>query len=85
MGADIRDSSTWYSARLSAGNIPIISMIWPEGRIFHRFGTHGLLSTDAAANVLVFAVVAAVFLSRGLGMRPARPPAAENRAIVRGS
>jgi len=84
VGPDIRDASTWYSALLGAGNIPIVSMIWLEGRMFHRFGTHGLLWTDAAANVLVFAIVAAVFVSRGLGMRPARPTAAENRAMVRG-
>jgi hypothetical protein len=85
VGPDIRDASTWYSALLGAGNIPIVSMIWLEGRMFHRFGTHGLLWTDAAANVLVFALVTAVFLSRGLGMRPVRPTAAENRAILRGS
>jgi MFS family permease len=81
VGPDIRDASTWYSALLGAGNIPIVSMIWLEGRMFHHFGTHGLLWTDAAANVLVFAVVAAVFLSRGFGMRPARPTATENRAM----
>jgi hypothetical protein len=62
VGPDIRDASTWCSALLGAGNIPIVSMIWLEGRMFHRFGTHGLLWADAAANVLVFAVVTAVFL-----------------------
>jgi len=31
--------------------------------------THGLLWTDAAANLLVFAVVAAVFATYGLGLR----------------
>ena len=77
IGSDIRDASTWYSALLGAGNIPIVVMIWLEGRMFHRFGTHGLLWTDAAANLLVFAVVAAVFLNRGLGMRSAPTTANE--------
>ena len=54
---------------LGAGNIPIASMIRLEGRMFHRFGTNGLLWTEAAANLLVFAVVVAEFLSRGLSLR----------------
>jgi MFS transporter, PAT family, beta-lactamase induction signal transducer AmpG len=72
VGKDIRDAGTWYTALISIGNIPIISMIWLEGRMFHRFGTHGLLWTDAGANLLVFAVVAAVFASRGLAPSPAQ-------------
>jgi len=79
IGPDIRDASTWYSALISAGSIPIVSMIWFEGRMFHRFGTHGLLWTDAAANLLVFAVVAAVFLSRGVGIRSA--PSTANETV----
>src|SRR5579863_10350189 len=71
VGKDIRDAGTWYTALFSIGNIPIISMIWLEGRMFHRFGTHGLLWTDAGANLLVFAVVAAAFASRGLAPSPA--------------
>jgi PAT family beta-lactamase induction signal transducer AmpG len=69
VGPDIRDAGTWYIALTAAGNIPIASMIWLEGQMFHKFGTHGLLWTDAGANVLVFAVVAAAFLSRSLGLR----------------
>lgn len=65
LGPDIKDTSTWYSVLVSIGNIPIASMIWLEGRMFHHFGAHGLLWTDAAGNLLVFAVVAAAFLSRG--------------------
>ncbi len=72
VGKDIRDAGTWYSALISVSNIPIISMIWLEGRMFHRFGTHGLLWTDAGANLLVFAVVAAAFASRGPTSSPAQ-------------
>jgi MFS transporter len=71
VGKDIRDASTWYSALIGAGNIPVVSMIWFEGRMFHRFGTHGLLWTDAAANLLVFAIVVVAFLSCGLSLRSA--------------
>jgi MFS family permease len=78
VGPDIRDAGTWYAALLGIGNIPIVSMIWLEGRMFHRFGTHGLLWTDAAANLLVFCVVAALFLARGPGLRPS--PAADATA-----
>ena len=66
VGPDISDVSTWYGALTAVSQIPIASMIWLEGRMFHRFGTHGLLWTDAAGNLVVFAIVAAVFLGRGL-------------------
>jgi hypothetical protein len=36
-------------------------MIKLDGVGFSRFGTRGLLWTDAGANVLVFGVVAAIF------------------------
>jgi hypothetical protein len=44
-------------------------MIWLEGKSFHSLGTHGLLWTDAAANLVVFAIVALVFATHGLGIR----------------
>lgn len=71
IGPEGRDASTWYCALLSAGNIPVASMIWLEGQSFHRFGAHGLLWTDAGANFIVFAVVALAYLTRGLGLRRA--------------
>jgi MFS family permease len=71
IGSEGHDASTWYCALLSAGNIPLASMIWIEGQSFHRFGTHGLLWTDASANLIVFAIVALAFLTRGLGLRHA--------------
>jgi hypothetical protein len=42
-----------------------------EGKSFHGFGTHGLLWTDAAANLVVFAIVALVFATHGLSIRDA--------------
>lgn len=46
---------------------------WPCSR-FLRFGTHGLLWTDASANILVFAIVAIVYLVCGLGLRGVPQP-----------
>ena len=69
IGPDDRDLSTWFSVLLSASNIPIASMIWLEGQSFTKFGTHGLLWTDATANLVMFAIVAAVFATHGLGLR----------------
>ena len=69
---DDRDPSTWFSVLLSASNIPIASLIWLEGQSFNKFGTHGLLGTDAAANSLIFTIVALVFATHGLGIRGVR-------------
>jgi hypothetical protein len=69
IGPDDRDPSTWFSVLLSASNIPIASLIWLEGQTFTKFGTHGLLWTDAAANLLMFTIVAAVFATYGIGLR----------------
>jgi hypothetical protein len=66
LGPDISDVSTWYGALTAISQIPIASMIWLEGRMFHHFGVHGLLWTDAAGNLFVFGVVATAFLSRRL-------------------
>jgi MFS family permease len=59
---DNGDASTWFSTLTAITNVPIAFMIWLEGRVFCDFGIHGLLWTDAAGNLLVFAIVAAVFL-----------------------
>jgi hypothetical protein len=48
----------------SFSTIPIACMTWLEGRMFHQFGVHGLLGTDAVGNLLVFAIVTTAFLSR---------------------
>ncbi|HMD87011.1 MAG TPA: hypothetical protein VKO18_20160 [Terriglobia bacterium] len=49
-----------------------LSMIWLYGMGLHRFGAHGLLWTDASANLPVFAVVVAVFVARGLRFKAFR-------------
>ncbi len=76
VASDQHDTSTWYSALTAAGSIPVASMIWFEGQTFTRFGTHGLLCTDAAANLVIFTIVALVFATHGLGLRtlPASRP-----------
>ena len=72
IGPEDRGTSTWYSALVAASNIPIASLTWLEGQTFTKFGTHGLLWTDAAANFLVFTIVALVFATHGLGIRGVR-------------
>ena len=71
IGSEGRDASTWYCAMLSAGTIPMASMIWLEGQTFHRFGVHGPLWTDAGANLIVFAIVVFAFLTSGIRLRRA--------------
>jgi MFS transporter, PAT family, beta-lactamase induction signal transducer AmpG len=69
VGPETRDASTFYSALNAAGSIPLLLMIWLDGFGFRIFGTHGLLWVDAAPNVIVFAIVLTVFVTRGLGLR----------------
>jgi MFS family permease len=59
-----KDTSTWFSGLNALSMIPITSMTWLEGRMFHYFGVRGLLGTDAAGNLLVCAIVATVFITR---------------------
>jgi hypothetical protein len=74
VGAETRDASTLYSVLNAIVTIPLLYMIRLDGFGFSRFGMHGLLWTDAAANVLMFAVVAVVFMACGLGLRRVSPP-----------
>lgn len=55
-------TSTRYSLLLAAGNLPIAYVLWADGMGFHYFGTRGLFGVDAAGNLLVFAIVGAVWL-----------------------
>ncbi len=64
IGPARRDAGTWYATLTSAGAIPVTTMIWLDGQGFHNFGVHGLLWTDAAPNILVFAVVILIFAFR---------------------
>ena len=76
VGAETRDPSTFYSALNAAGAIPLLFMIWLDGLGYSKFGTHGLLWTDAAPNLLVFAIVATVFVIRGMSLHGRRAPSA---------
>jgi hypothetical protein len=76
VGVETRDASTLYSVLNAIVTIPLLYMIRLDGFGFSRFGTHGLLWTDAAANVLIFAVVAAVFAVCGLRLRRTQAPLA---------
>ena len=76
VGAETRDPSTFYSALNAAGAIPLLFMIWLDGLGYRKFGTHGLLWTDAAPNLLVFAIVATVFVIRGMSLHGSRAPSA---------
>jgi PAT family beta-lactamase induction signal transducer AmpG len=69
VGAETRDASTFYSALNAAGVIPLLFMIWVDGFGYNKFGTHGLLWTDAAPNLLVFAIVLTVFVIHGVSLQ----------------
>jgi MFS transporter, PAT family, beta-lactamase induction signal transducer AmpG len=64
VGVETPDASTFYSALNAAGAIPLLFMIWLDGFGYNKFGTHGLLWTDAAPNLVVFAIVLIVFVIR---------------------
>ena len=74
IGAETRDASAFYSAFNAAGILPLSFMIWLDGFGFHKFGMHGLLWTDAAPNLVAFAIVVVVFTSRGLSLRRVSTP-----------
>jgi len=69
VGVETRDAGTFYSVLNVAVSLPLLYMIRLDGWGFSKFGTRGLLWTDAAGNLLMFVVVAAVFLICGLGLR----------------
>lgn len=82
IGPDNPDAGTWYSVLTSAGSLPVACMIWLDGQGFQRFGTHGLLWTDAAANVLVFTVVAVVFVMNRFGLSRKSAPKTDGKLPV---
>jgi len=69
VGVDTLDASTLFSVLNAIVTIPVLYMIKLDGLGFSRFGTHGLLWTDAAGNLLVFGVVAVIFVAYGLRLR----------------
>jgi hypothetical protein len=69
VGVETRDASTLDGVLNAIVTIPLLYMIKLDGFGSGRFGTHGLLWTDATANALVFVVVVVVFAACGLGLR----------------
>ena len=82
VGPQTRDASTLFSVLNSAGGLPVMAMIWLDGFGFQKFGTRGLVWTDISGNVLVFAVVAIIFIARGLGLRHGVPALQSERSKV---
>ena len=80
VGVETRDASTLFSLLNAIVTIPVLYMIKLDGMGFSRFGTRGLLWTDAGANLLVFGVVALIFMAYGLRLRPVSDSPAVARA-----
>jgi len=78
LGGSEKDASTRYSLFVSIGNAPISYMLALDGVGYRHFGTHGLLWTDAAGNLVVFAIVAVVFVAFGLSLHCSAP---DSRAL----
>ena len=71
VGPKTGDTSTLFSILTSGAVLFYIYMIALEGVAYRRFGTRGLLWTDAGGSMVVCAIVLAVFATRGLGLRRA--------------
>jgi MFS family permease len=64
LGEGEHGTSTRYTLFLVCGNIPLAYMLALDGVGFHRLGTAGLFGVDAGGNLLVFSIVACVWLAR---------------------
>ena len=62
VGPGGRSAATRQSLYAAAGNAPVMYMTWLDGQGYKRFGTRGLLATDALSNVIAVTVV--LFLIR---------------------
>jgi len=69
IGTDTRDASTFFTALAAIGSLPVLLMTWLDGVGFHLFGTRGLLWSDAAPNILIFAIVGSVYLAGGMRLK----------------
>ena len=69
VGPEARDASTLYTLLNTAASIAALYVVYLDGVGFRHFGTHGLLLTDASLNLLMFGIVATVFITRGMGLR----------------
>ena len=79
VGVETRDASTLFSLLNAIVTVPVLYMIKLGGLGFSKFGTLGLLWTDAGANLLVFGVVAVIFMAYGLRLRRV----ADSHAVAR--
>lgn len=73
VGPDTQDASTFYCVLNAMVTLPLFVMLWLDGVGFRKFGTRGLLCTDALGNILVFAVVVLIFVVFGLSFRRSTP------------
>jgi MFS transporter, PAT family, beta-lactamase induction signal transducer AmpG len=62
VGSPGRSAATRQSLYAAAGNAPVMYMTWIDGQGYKRFGTRGLLGTDALSNVIAASIV--IFLIR---------------------
>jgi PAT family beta-lactamase induction signal transducer AmpG len=62
VGPPGRSAATRQSLYAAAGNAPVMYMTWLDGQGYKRFGTRGLLGTDALSNVIAAGIV--LFLIR---------------------
>jgi len=69
VGQETRDASTLFSLLNTAASVAALYVVWLDGVGFRHFGMHGLLWTDALLNLLMFGIVAAVFITKGMGLR----------------
>ncbi|HEY1242775.1 MAG TPA: hypothetical protein VGF16_19575, partial [Bryobacteraceae bacterium] len=63
LGHGEHGTSTRYSLFLAAGNLPITYVLWLDGQGYRHLGTRGLFGVDALGNVLVFTLVAIVWIA----------------------
>jgi PAT family beta-lactamase induction signal transducer AmpG len=68
-----RSASTRQSLYAAAGNAPVMYMTWIDGQGYKRFGTRGLLGTDALSNVIAASLVL-FFIRRTLFTKAAPLP-----------
>jgi len=79
VGAETGDASTFYSVLNAAAALPLLLMIQLDGFGFRLFGTHGLILADAAPNLIVFALVVLIFVTRGVKVGRASGPRERER------
>jgi PAT family beta-lactamase induction signal transducer AmpG len=74
VGPARRSAATRQSLYAAAGNAPVMYMTWLDGQGYKRYGTRGLLATDALSNVIAVTVVL-FLIRRTLFAKPLVPTA----------